>query len=98
MSALRTAPAAIRLALAALALLLAVYAAELVFQFMPGAFGDLFLKFATNLIFLGSAALCALRALRGPDERAAWLLMALGLLVVRPRPALFHARPVRSWR
>ena len=80
MLALRSAPAAIRLVLAALALLLAVYAAQIVFAFIPGALGDQFLKFASNLIFLGSAVLCVLRALRGPDERGAWLLMGLGVL------------------
>ncbi|HYH89930.1 MAG TPA: diguanylate cyclase [Solirubrobacteraceae bacterium] len=80
MSALRTAPAAIRLALAALALLLTAYAAQIVFAFLPAPFGDQFLKFASNLIFFGSALVCGLRALRGPDERAAWLLIGLGLL------------------
>jgi len=80
MSALCTAPAAIRVLLAALALLLAVYAAQIVVAFMPAPFGDQFLKFASNLIFFGSALVCALRALRGPGERAAWLLMGVGLL------------------
>ena len=80
MLALRTAPAAIRLVLAALALLLAVYAAQIVFTFLPAPFGDQFLKFASNLIFFGSAMMCGVRALRGPDERGAWLLMGLGLL------------------
>jgi two-component system cell cycle response regulator len=80
MLALRSAPVTIRLVLAALALLLTVYAAQIVFAFLPAAFGELFLKFTSNLIFLGSAVLCGVRAFRGPDERGAWLLMGLGLL------------------
>ena len=80
MLAFRSAPLAIRLALAALTLLLAAYAAQIVFAFLPATLGDPFLKFASNLIFLGSAALCAVRAFRGPGERGAWLLIGLGLL------------------
>ena len=50
------------------------------FAFLPGAVADPFMKFVSNLIFLGSAALCAARGLRGPGERGAWLLMGLGVL------------------
>ncbi len=80
MLALRTAPGAIRLALAALAFLFAVYAAELVFGFLPAAVVDPYMKWVSLLIFGGSAALCAARGLRGPGERGAWLLMGLGVL------------------
>jgi two-component system cell cycle response regulator len=80
MLALRSAPVAIRLLLAALTLLLGVYAGQIVFAFLPGAFADPFMKFASNLIFLGSAVLCVARGIRGPGERGAWLLMGLGVL------------------
>jgi diguanylate cyclase (GGDEF)-like protein len=80
MSALRTAPAAIRVILAALTVLLVVYGAELAFDFLPANVSELFQKFATNSVFLGSAILCAVRAVRRPSERAAWLMMGLGLL------------------
>ena len=38
------------------------------------------MKYVSNLIFVGAAALCAARGLRGPGERGAWLLMGLGVL------------------
>jgi diguanylate cyclase (GGDEF)-like protein len=81
MLALRTAPAAIRVILAALAVLLVAYAAELAFHYLPAAADEQFQKFATNIVFLGSAGLCALRAVRRSDERAAWAMMGLGLLM-----------------
>ena len=80
MSALRAAPVAIRFVLAALALLLSVYMAELVFHFMPVGISDVCQKFAGNIMVLGSAALCGARAFTRRGERAAWLLMAIGLL------------------
>ena len=80
MSALRSAPVAIRLLLAALTLLFAVYAAQILFTVLPGAVADPFMKWVSNLIFVGSAALCAARGLRGPGERGAWLLMGVGVL------------------
>ncbi len=80
MLALRTAPVAIRLLLAALTLLLVVYAAELTFHFLPETASVLMQKYSGHPLFLGSAALCALRGIRNAEERAAWLLMGLGLL------------------
>jgi two-component system cell cycle response regulator len=80
MSALRSAPAAIRFILGTLTTLLIVYACELAFHFLPDDVSDVSQKFAGNIIFFGSAVLCALRAHRGPGERAAWLLMTLALL------------------
>ena len=80
MLALHSAPGAIRLALATLALLFAVYAAELVFGFLPAAVADPYMKWVSLLIFGSSAVLCGLRGLRGPGERGAWLLMGLGVL------------------
>src|SRR5680860_1904292 len=80
MLALRSAPVAIRLVLAALTLLFAVYAAEIVFTLLPGVVGDPFMKYVSNLIFVGAAALCVARGLRGPGERGAWLLMGVGVL------------------
>jgi hypothetical protein len=59
MAAFRTAPGVTRLLLAALALLLVFYAAELAFDFLPADVSELFQKFATNIVFLGSAILCA---------------------------------------
>jgi hypothetical protein len=81
MSALCTAPTAIRLILVALAVLLLAYTAELALHFLPADADELFQKFATNIVFLGSAMLCLARALRGRGERGAWLMMALGLLM-----------------
>ena len=80
MLALRSAPAAIRFVLAALTFLFAVYAAELVFTFLPGGIRDPYMKFVSNLIFFGAAALCIARGHRGPGERGAWVLMGLGVL------------------
>ena len=80
MAALRSAPVAIRLLLAALTSVFAVYAAELVFTFLPAVVGDPFMKYVSNFIFGGAAALCAARGLRGPGERGAWLLMGMGVL------------------
>jgi hypothetical protein len=80
MPALRSAPVPIRLALAALTLLLGAYAGQIVFEFLPGAVGDQFMKFTSNLIFLGCAGVCVARAVRGPGERGAWLLMGVGVL------------------
>ena len=96
MLALRSAPVAIRLALAALTLLLALYAAEIVFAFLPAVVADPFMKYVSNLIFVGAAALCAARGLRGPGERGAWLLMGLGVLAWGARAALLHLLPVGS--
>ena len=83
MFALRTAPApmVVRLCLAAVGVLLIAYAGELAFHFLPAGASAPFQKFATNIVFLSSAALCAVRAFQRQGERAAWLLMALGLLM-----------------
>jgi hypothetical protein len=80
MLALRTAPLAIRLVLAALVLLLGAYAGQIVFAFLPGTVVDPFMKFASNLIFLGAGGLCVARGIRGPGERRAWLLIGGGVL------------------
>jgi two-component system, cell cycle response regulator len=80
MLAFRTAPPVIRFALAALTLLFAVYAGELVFTFLPAVIADPFMKFVSNFIFFAAAALCVVRGLRGPDERGAWVLVGLGVL------------------
>jgi two-component system, cell cycle response regulator len=80
MLALRSAPVAIRILLAALTFLFAVYAAELLFPLLPAVIADPFMKFVSNAIFVGAAALCAARGLRGSDERGTWLLMGLGVL------------------
>jgi two-component system, cell cycle response regulator len=80
MLALRSAPVAIRFVLATLTLLLAVYAAQLVFTFLPSVVADPFTKFVSDSIFLSAAAVCAARGLRGPGERGAWLLIGLGVL------------------
>ncbi len=81
MLALRTAPTVVRLSLAAVGVLLIAYAGELAFHFLPAGASEPFQKFATNIVFLGSAALCAARAFQRQGERAAWLMMALGLLM-----------------
>jgi hypothetical protein len=64
MTAMRTAPAAIRLVLAALTLLVAAYALELAVGFMPQDVSEQFQKFACNIVFLSSAGLCAARVPR----------------------------------
>ena len=62
-------------------MLLVAYAGELAFHFLPAGASEPFQKFATNIVFLSSAALCAVRAFQRQGERAAWLMMALGLLM-----------------
>jgi diguanylate cyclase (GGDEF)-like protein len=79
MLALRTAPVAIRLILAAIAALVTIHVAENTLHFMPPGLSDLTQKFAGNAVFSLSALVCVLRAWGRPGERVAWLLMGLGL-------------------
>ena len=91
MLALRSAPVAIRLALAALTLLLALYAAELVFGFLPGVVGDPFMKFVVEPHLPGRRG--ALRRARPPRPGRARRVAADGprRAGVGPRAALLHA-------
>ena len=94
MLALRSAPVAIRLALAALTLLLAVYAAELVIGFLPGAVADPYMKYVSDADLPGRRG--ALRRARPPGPGRAWRVAADGprRAGVGPRAALLHALPV----
>jgi diguanylate cyclase (GGDEF)-like protein len=76
----RSKPPAVGLALGALAAVLALFAFELTVGVLPHAASELFQKFASNVVFIGAALVCAWRALAIRAERAAWALFALGLV------------------
>ena len=80
MLALRSAPVAIRLALAALTLLLALYAAQLVFGFLPAVVADPYMKFVSNVIFLAPRRFAPCAGSGARASARAWLLMGLGVL------------------
>ncbi|MGI8593394.1 MAG: HD domain-containing phosphohydrolase, partial [Solirubrobacteraceae bacterium] len=73
-------PSPIRLTLLALGAILVLYALEMVLGLLPEHVSEPAQKVATNVVFLGAAIVCGLRALRG-DERWTWLLFATGLLL-----------------
>lgn len=74
-------PAAARAASRALCALLFAFAAELALPLpVAPAITELFEKYASNILFLGSALLCGWRAVAIARERTAWLLLSIGLL------------------
>ena len=76
-----TLPLPVRLTLGVLALLMAVFALELLVGVMPAAASEPWEKFASNAVFIGGALVCGWRALAIREARAAWGLFAAGLLV-----------------
>jgi diguanylate cyclase (GGDEF)-like protein len=73
-------PPAVRAALGALGVVLALLTVELTVGVLPAAASELFQKFASNIVFVGAAVVCAWRAVAIRQERAAWALFALGLV------------------
>ena len=73
-------PPPVRLALGALAFLMAVFALEILVGIMPAAAAEPWEKFSSNAVFIGAALVCGWRALAIAEERFAWALFAAGLL------------------
>jgi two-component system, cell cycle response regulator len=73
-ASLKSSPVGVRWALACLGGVIALYAVSL-----AGVGPELFRKVATNVVFLGSAALCTVRAISNREERVVWSLFAAGL-------------------
>ena len=61
--------------------LLLVYVAQLTVGVIPSPLGELVTKWSPLVIFPGGAVLCGAHGLRRGGERAAWLLLALGVLL-----------------
>src|SRR5829696_4300382 len=74
-----TSPVAIRVAAIALSATLLLLVLELVFAAIPKGPGDLVEGLLSNLVLVGSACLCAARALLRSRERVTWTLFALAL-------------------
>lgn len=72
-------PLRARVTMSALACLLIAFAAQVGFGVIAPPAGATFEKFATNAVFLGSAALCLWRAVAIGEQRTAWLLCTAGL-------------------
>ena len=64
-----------------LAALFLIYAAQLTFHLIPEPAGELVTKWSPLVIFPAAALLCGVHGLRSGRERAAWLLLGLGLLL-----------------
>jgi two-component system cell cycle response regulator len=79
MHRMRDMPPAVRLALGALGLVMALFALDLTLGIMPAAASEPFQKFASNIVFIGAALVCAWRAIAIREARVAWALFAVGL-------------------
>jgi two-component system cell cycle response regulator len=64
-----------------LAALLLVYVAQLTVGVIPSPLGELVTKWSPLVIFPAAAVLCGAHGLRRDGERAAWLLIAFGVLL-----------------
>jgi two-component system cell cycle response regulator len=64
-----------------LILVLAAFTIELVLHVAPPAAGELFTRYASDVVLLGAGLLCGWRAVAIRRERAAWSLFAAGLLL-----------------
>ena len=80
MGASTTIPPAASRVLCALGAVMALFALELAFAFMPSSAAETFDKFASNTVFIGAALVCGWRAIAIREARTAWALFALGLL------------------
>jgi two-component system cell cycle response regulator len=58
-----------------------LYAIDLLLNPLPPDVSELFQKFAASAIFFGAAPLCVLRGRASRDERSAWWLFALALVL-----------------
>jgi diguanylate cyclase (GGDEF)-like protein len=74
-------PRAARAVTVLLVVALVAFSAEIALGVIPGDGGVRFQKYVSNLVFCGSALLCAWRALAIARERAAWAMFAAGLLL-----------------
>ena len=74
-------PLPVRVGLALLGLVLAVYVLELALGLVPGRLETAFEGTANHLTMLGAGGLCAARAVAVCRERAVWALFAAGLLL-----------------
>jgi two-component system cell cycle response regulator len=79
-SSLKQIPLPVRVCLGALALVMAAFALELAAGVIPAGASEPFEKFASNIVFIGAAALCGWRAAAIREERVTWALFAAGLL------------------
>ena len=64
-----------------LAALFLIYAAQLTFHLIPEPVGGLVTRWSPLVIFPAAALLCGVHGFRRGRERAAWLLLGLGLLL-----------------
>jgi two-component system cell cycle response regulator len=62
------------------AALFLIYAAQLTFALLPDPVGELVTRWSPLVIFPAAALLCAVHGFHRDRERAAWLLLGLGLL------------------
>ena len=80
MESLSRMPLPVRAVLGSLALVMAAFALDLATGAIPADASDLFQKFASNAVFIGSALVCCWRSLAVREERLAWALFGAGLL------------------
>jgi tellurite resistance protein TehA-like permease len=73
-------PAGVRVGLIALAVLLALYAIQLLLEPLQDPLATQVEGVLTNVSMLGAGALCVLRARARREERLAWSLFAAGVL------------------
>ena len=64
-----------------LAALFLIYVVQLTFGLIPDPVGELVTKWSPLVIFPAAAVLCGVHGFRRDRERAAWLLLGLGLLL-----------------
>jgi two-component system cell cycle response regulator len=73
-------PVPVRAVLGSLAFVMAAFALNLVLGIIPSGSAELFQKFASNAVFIGSALVCCWRSRAIREERLAWALFGAGLL------------------
>ena len=74
-------PQGVRIALAALALVLVLLALQLGFKLLPEDKADLGEGILSNIVMVGATVLCALRAALRAEEQKGWALFAVALAV-----------------
>jgi diguanylate cyclase (GGDEF)-like protein len=73
-------PVPVRAVLGSLAFVMAAFALNLAIGILPAGSSELFQKFASNGVLIGSALVCCWRSLAIREERLAWALFGAGLL------------------
>lgn len=93
-----------RLSLAGLVLLLAGMVGHAAFNLGGSGLDDFFIKWIYNVVLLGSAGICLSRGALVREERAAWLVLGMSLLIwaagnIYFTVALYDAQqvPIPSW-